>query len=293
MKRLYRGENLKAILFTLPAMFPLTVFWFAPLAYVIYLSFTEWDFMSPDKVFVGLSNYVELFENPAFYEALRVTALFCIGSVLPVVAAGLLLALLLNRKMQGGAVYRTFMFSPWVTPTVAVSIVWSWIYEPDVGLANSVLRIFGIEGIGWLQDPDWALVGVLLVTIWKSAGWSMIFYLVAIRNVPSDLLEAAELDGASHWRKFFHVTLPLISPTTFFLVVVQLIQALQAYDQINVLTQGGPSGSTRTILYLYYQSAFESFNIGEASSVAIVLILGCVLLSIVSFAVGRRTVHYS
>ncbi|MEX2104783.1 MAG: sugar ABC transporter permease, partial [Bacilli bacterium] len=207
--------------------------------------------------------------------------------------SGLLLALLLYRKVRCGGIYRTLMFSPWVTATVGVSMVWSWIYEPDVGLANSVLRIFGVDGIGWLHDPDWALVGVLLVTIWKSAGWSMIFYLVAIRNVPSDLLEAADLDGANSWRKFIHVTIPMISPTTFFLVIVQLIQALQAYDQINVLTQGGPSGSTRTILYLYYQSAFESFNIGEASSVAIVLILGCVLLSVISFTVARRTVHYS
>lgn len=185
------------------------------------------------------------------------------------------------------------MFSPWVTPTVAVSIVWSWIYEPEVGLANSLLKAIGLEGIRWLEDPNWALVGILLVTIWKSAGWGMIFYLVALRNVPSDLLEAAELDGANRWNKFVRVTLPLISPTTFFLVVVQVIQSLQAYDQINVLTQGGPAGSTRTLLYLYYQSAFESFQIGEASSVAITLVISCVTLSLLSFWVGRRTVHYT
>lgn len=293
MKRLQRGENVKALLFTLPAFIPLTMFWFGPLAYLIYLSFMEWDFMNPDKLFVGFDNYANLLNNPAFYQSIRVTVLFCIGSVIPTVIIGLSLALLLNRKMKGGALYRTFMFSPWVTPTVAVSIVWSWIYEPEVGLMNSLLGTFGIHGITWLSDPQWALVGVLLVTIWKSAGWAMIFYLVAIRNVPSDLLEAAELDGANSWRKFLHVTVPLISPTTFFLIVVQLIQALQAYDQINVLTQGGPAGSTRTILYFYYQAAFESFKIGEASSVAIMLIIGCVLLSVVSFAVGRRTVHYT
>ncbi|GIO38100.1 glycerol-3-phosphate ABC transporter permease [Paenibacillus antibioticophila] len=293
MKRSLWAEEVRALLFTLPAMVPLALFWFYPLGYIIYLSFTEWDFMSPDKLFVGLQNYRDLFADPSFYQSLRVTALFCAGSVVPVVVLGLGLALLLNRNMKGGAVYRMLMFSPWVTPTVAVSIVWSWIFEPEVGLANTLLKAFGLEGVRWLEDPNWALVGILLVTVWKSAGWGMIFYLVALRNVPAELLQAAALDGANRWRKFWNVTLPLISPTTFFLVVVQLIQALQAYDQINVLTQGGPAGSTRTLLYLYYQSAFDAFQIGQASSVAITLIIGCVGLSLLSFWVGRRTVHYS
>ncbi|MDF9844317.1 MULTISPECIES: sugar ABC transporter permease [unclassified Paenibacillus] len=285
-------SGLKPILFTLPAMIPFVLFWLAPLIYVLYLSFTEWDFMSPTKTFVGLQNYTDLFGNPAFYKALRVTVLFCIGSVLPVIAIGLGLALLMNRKLTGSGFYQALLFSPWVTPTVAVSIVWSWIYEPEVGLANTVLNSLGLEPIGWLQDPKWALAGVLLVTVWKSAGWAMIFYLVALRNVPSDLLEAGELDGAGAVQTFVRITLPLISPTTLFLFVVQMVQALQAYDQINVLTQGGPSGSTRTLLYLYYQSAFESFQIGEASSVAVVLVFICMLLSVLSLSISRRTTHY-
>ncbi|RED51115.1 carbohydrate ABC transporter permease [Cohnella lupini] len=293
MARKKFAEDGKALLFTLPAMVPLTLFWFFPLGYVVYLSFVEWDFMSPTKLFVGFDNYRGLFSDPAFYQSLRVSILFCLGSVLPIIAVGLALAMLLTRKMPGGALYRTLIFSPWVTPTVAVSIVWSWIYEPEVGLANSALNAIGLDGIRWLEDPNWALVGILLVTIWKSAGWSMIFYLVAIRNVPTDLMEAAGLDGAGSWRKFVHVTLPLISPTTFFLFIVQMVQALQAYDQINVLTQGGPAGSTRTLLYLYYQSAFDSFQIGQASAVAITLIIGCVLLSVFSAIVGRNAVHYS
>lgn len=292
MKRLKWGEDLRALLFTLPAMLPLSLFWFYPLGYIIYLSFVEWDFMSPDKLFVGLSNYRALLDNPAFYQSLRVSLLFCLGSVIPVIVIGLAFALLLNRNMKGGAIYRLLMFSPWVTPTVAVSIVWSWIYEPEVGLANTLLRTFGLEGVRWLEDPAWALVAILIVTVWKSAGWGMVFYLVALRNVPSELLEAAELDGAGSWRKFMSVTLPLISPTTFFLVIVQVISALQAYDQINVLTQGGPAGSTRTLLYLYYQAAFDSFQIGEASAVAITLVISCMALSLLSFGVGRKTVHY-
>ncbi|OBZ10659.1 ABC transporter [Bacillus sp. FJAT-27264] len=284
--------GLKPVLFTLPAMIPFTVFWLAPLLYVLYLSFTEWDFMSPEKTFVGLDNYINLLSNPAFYQALRVTVLFCAGTVLPVIAIGLGLALLMNKKLKGSAIYQVLLFSPWVTPTVAVSIVWSWIYEPEIGLANTVLSFLGFEKLGWLQDPTWALVGVMLVTIWKSVGWAMIFYLVALRNVPTDLMEAADLDGASPVHKFIRITLPLISPTTLFLFIVQLIQALQAYDQINVLTQGGPSGSTRTLLYMYYQSAFESFQIGEASSIAMTLVFICMLLSLLSVIFSSRNTHY-
>lgn len=284
--------GLKPVLFTLPAMIPFTVFWLGPLLYVFYLSFTEWDFMSPEKTFVGLDNYISLLKDPAFYKALKVTVLFCAGSVIPVIVLGLGLAALMNTKLKGSTVYQVLLFSPWVTPTVAVSIVWSWIFEPEIGLANTVLGFLGIDKLGWLQDPKWALAGVLIVTIWKSIGWAMIFYLVALRNVPSDLMEAAELDGASPFRKFMQITLPLISPTTLFLFVVQLIQSLQAYDQINVLTQGGPSGSTRTLLYMYYQSAFESFQIGEASTVAMVLVFICMLLSLLSLTISRRTTHY-
>ncbi|MFC3749412.1 carbohydrate ABC transporter permease [Paenibacillus sp. GCM10012306] len=284
--------GLKPVLFTLPAMIPFTVFWLAPLLYVLYLSFTEWDFMSPEKTFVGLDNYISLLTNPAFYQALRVTALFCAGTVLPVIAIGLGLALLMNKKLKGSAIYQVLLFSPWVTPTVAVSIVWSWIYEPEIGLANTILSFLGFEKLGWLQDPTWALFGVMLVTIWKSVGWAMIFYLVALRNVPNDLMEAADLDGANPVHKFIRITLPLISPTTLFLFIVQLIQALQAYDQINVLTQGGPSGSTRTLLYMYYQSAFESFQIGEASSIAMTLVFICMLLSLLSVIFSSRNTHY-
>jgi multiple sugar transport system permease protein len=225
------AKEWKALLFTLPALIPLIVFWLIPLGTIFYLSFTDWDFMSPVKTFVGFENYIYLFDNPAFYQSLGVTLLFCIGSVLPVMALGLVLALLLNRSMKGSAIYRTLMFSPWVTPTVAVSIVWSWIFEPKVGMANTVLRWFGLEGVGWLQDTSWALAGVLIVTVWKLMGWTMVFYLVALQNVPRELLQAGELDGAGSWSKLKHITIPLISPTTFFLFIVQTISALQAYDQ--------------------------------------------------------------
>ncbi|MDT0124779.1 sugar ABC transporter permease [Paenibacillus sp. RRE4] len=290
--RLKIWRESEAVLFTLPALIPLLIFWLGPLGYIVYLSFTDWDFMSPDKLFVGLDNYTYLLTNSEFYRSLKVTLLFGLGSVIPTIVGGLALAMLMNSKMKSSGIFRTLLFSPWVTPTVAVSIAWSWIFEPQVGLANLMLGWVGVSPIGWLRDMDWALVAVLIVTLWKSIGWAMVFYLVALRNLPSDLLEAASIDGAGAWDKFRRITLPLISPTTFFLSIILTIQSLQAYDQINVMTQGGPAGSTRTLLYMYYQSAFESFNVGEASSIAVVIILICVLLSGVSFLLGRRLVHY-
>ncbi|WP_458124632.1 carbohydrate ABC transporter permease [Paenibacillus sp. Z3-2] len=290
--RLKLWRESEAVLFTLPALIPLLIFWLGPLGYIVYLSFTDWDFMSPDKLFVGLDNYTYLLTNSEFYRSLKVTLLFGLGSVIPTIVGGLALAMLMNSKIKSSGIFRTLLFSPWVTPTVAVSIAWSWIFEPEVGLANLMLGWVGVSPIGWLRDADWALAGVLIVTLWKSIGWAMVFYLVALRNLPSDLLEAASIDGANRWDKFRSITLPLISPTTFFLSIILTIQSLQAYDQINVMTQGGPAGSTRTLLYMYYQSAFESFNVGEASSIAVVIILICVLLSGVSFLLGRRLVHY-
>ncbi|MGE6576851.1 carbohydrate ABC transporter permease [Paenibacillus xylanexedens] len=290
--RLKLWRESEAVLFTLPALIPLLIFWLGPLGYIVYLSFTDWDFMSPNKLFVGLDNYSYLLTNSEFYRSLKVTLLFGLGSVIPTIVGGLALAMLMNSKIKSSGIFRTLLFSPWVTPTVAVSIAWSWIFEPEVGLANLMLGWAGLSPIGWLRDADWALVAVLIVTLWKSIGWAMVFYLVALRNLPSDLLEAASIDGANGWDKFRSITLPLISPTTFFLSIILTIQSLQAYDQINVMTQGGPAGSTRTLLYMYYQSAFESFNVGEASSIAVVIILICVLLSGVSFLLGRRLVHY-
>lgn len=282
----------QAFLFILPALVPYVVFWLAPMAYVVYLSFMEWDFMNPVKTFVGLSNYSSLLADSKFYDALMTTCLFALGNVLPSLVGGLLLALLLNNKLRGSAFFRTIIFLPWVTPTVAVSIVWAWIYEPRVGLANTVLDWFGMGGLEWTKSPDTALLSVLIVTIWKGLGWTMVFYLVALQNIPESLHEAAMLEGANRRQRLMHITLPLISPTTFFLFLITTIDSIQAYDQINVLTQGGPSGSTRTLLYLYYESAFERFAIGEASAVSIILILLLALISAVSLYVSRRRVHY-
>lgn len=291
-RRKNRHTGSTAVLFSLPALIPLFFFWVWPMVYSLYLSFTDWDFISPKYNYVGAANYTDLLKSTDFAKVLWNTLYFTVGSVVPTLIGGLALALLLNRKIKGIGLYRTILFSPWVTPTVAVSIVWSWIFEPTVGLANFLLNLVHLPKLQWIQSSTWAMPAILIVTIWKSVGWAMIFYLEALQKVPSELYEAADIEGASSWTKLKRVTLPLISPTTFFLVIINTVNALQAYDQIQVLTQGGPAGATRTILYLYYQAAFEQFNMGQATAIATVLVIITVILSVIQFVLARRWVYY-
>lgn len=283
---------LRVLLFILPALIPLGVFWIFPMCQAIFMSFTDWDYMSSAYNIVGFDNYKSIFSDSMFYDALKNTVIFTLGTLVPTIVGGLFTAVLLKNKLTGSAIYKAIIFSPWVTPTVVISIVWSWIFEPEYGLANFILQFLNMPKSQWLQSSDTAMSAVILVTIWKGFGWAMIFYLTALERVPKELYEAASVDGAGRWQKFKSITIPLISPTTFFLTIITTIDSLKAYDQIQVLTQGGPSGSTRTILYLYYQTAFENFNIGEATSIAVILliIVGC--LSGIQFFASKKWVHY-
>lgn len=290
----YSGkENLQGFLFILPAMIPLLVFWVLPVLLSVALSFTDWDMMSEEIGFRGLKNFTSLLRDQKFMEAMKNTLVFAVGSTVPTIVLGMLIALIMNGARKGTNLYRTIIFAPYITPMVAVSVVWSWIFEPRVGILNMLMRILGLPESQWLQSSSTAMLSVLIVTIWKSLGWTMIFYMEAIRKVPQSLLEAAEMDGANGFWKFRKITLPMISPTTFFLVIMSTISSLQAYDQIQILTQGGPAGATRTLLYFYYQEAFRNFDTGKASAVALVLVFITVILSLVETEISKKTVFYN
>ena len=288
-----RKENMMGFLFILPAIIPLLVFWIIPIIWSGGLSFTDWDMMSENIHFMGLKNYTSLLKDPNFGKVLWNTLVFALGSTVPSIVIGLLVALAMNGARRGTGIYRTVIFAPYITPMVAVSVVWSWIFEPRVGILNFVLELFGLPGSQWTQSSETAMLSVLIVTVWKSIGWTMIFYMEAIRKVPQNLLEAAAIDGANSFWRFWKIIIPMISPTTFFLVIMSTISSLQAYDQIQVLTQGGPAGATRTLLYYYYQEAFRNFNTGKASAVAIVLVLITVVLSLIETEVSKNTVFYN
>lgn len=280
------------LLFVLSALIPLIIFWIYPILRSIWISFTDWDFMTPNYNFVFLKNYIALFKDSRFYNALWNTFVFTAGTLIPTIAGGLGLALLLRKKFSGSGLFKFVLFSPWITPTVAVSIVWTWIFQPDGGIANVVLEFLNLPALEWISSSDTAMLSVIIVTVWKSLGYAMIFYLSALEKVPKELYEASSMDGAKKFRQFFDMTLPSISPTTFFLMIITMVNSLQAYDQIQILTQGGPSGSTRTLLYMYYQLGFEEFNMGGATAVAVVMIAITVLLSIIQFTASKKWVHY-
>nr|WP_303182302.1 sugar ABC transporter permease [Lachnoclostridium phocaeense] len=279
-------------LFVLPALIPLIVFWIYPILRSVYISFTDWDYMSPTYNFVFLDNFIALFKDDRFYDALWNTLVFTVGTLVPTIVLGLLLALLMQKAFKGSGIVKFILFSPWITPTVAISIVWTWIYDPDTGIANAVLEFLHLPALQWIKSSETAMLAVIIVTVWKSLGYAMIFYLSALEKVPGELYEASGLDGAKGWQRFRDVTLPCISPTTFFLVIITMVSSLQAYDQIQILTQGGPSGSTRTLLYMYYQLGFEEFNMGQATAVAIVMIILTVFLSAIQFTASKKWVHY-
>lgn len=285
-------KNAVLLLFLLPAVIPLIIFWVYPIFRSVSISFTDWDYMTPEYNVVGLDNYINLLADSGFQDALMNTLVFSVGTIVPTIVGGLALAMLLKRKCKGNSFYKMVLFSPWITPTVAISIVWTWIYEPEAGVANMVLKAVGLNASTWINSSDTAMLSVIIVTVWKSMGYAMIFYLSALERVPSEMYEAAGVDGAGHWQQFIKMTIPLISPTTFFLTVMTSINALQAYDQIQILTQGGPSGSTRTLLYLYYQLGFEQFNMGQGTATAVLLILITIILSMIQFIASKKLVHY-
>lgn len=285
-------EKTIRILFLSIFLMPLMLFWVVPLMGALIISFTDWDYISPSANFVGMANYTWILTDQDFIRALMNTFLFGIGTIFATIAFGLSFALIFQKGFAGGKLYQLIIFSPWITPTVAVALVWSWIYEPERGFANFFLGLFGLEPLDWLQSSSTAMLGIVLFTVWKSVGWTMLFYLGALERVPRGAYEAATIDGANWFQQFRNITLPLISPTTYFLFIINLITSIQVYDQIQIMTQGGPAGSTTTLLYLYYEKAFQNFKMGEANAVAMVILVIILLLSLISAHISRKYVHY-
>ena len=233
------------ILFVLIPIIPLVIFWIIPLAVSVWLSFTNWDYISPTYDYVGVSNYTDLITDEAFLQALGNTVLFALATVIPILFFGFIFALLLNRLRRSMNFFQGLMFAPWITPMIGMSIVWSWMFDPRIGPINEFLEILGMPQPNWLTDSNTAIWAVVIVTVWKNIGWAMLFFSDALSKIPKGLFEVADIEGANWWHRIRDILIPLVSPTTLFLFIILILDSLQAYDQINVLTQGGPAGSTR------------------------------------------------
>ncbi len=286
------GEWLTGYAFLAPSFIILAVFTYFPVAYALGLSLFKWRIMRGEPTFNGLTNYELLLTSEDFWQAIGNTIYFAVGSIPTNMAIALGIAMLLNREIQGRAIYRTAYFLPTVTSMVAVSVVWMWIYHPDVGLMNYLLNFFQIPAIRWLNDPRWAMPALILLGIWKGVGYNIIIYLAGLQNIPQHLYEAAQIDGANRWQVFRNVTWPLLTPTTFLILIMAVINSFQAFTEFHVMTQGGPLGSTTVIVYYLYQQAFQQFNMGYGSALAIVLFLIILGLTLIQNKLLGARVHY-
>lgn len=280
------------LLFILLPGIPFLLFWILPLLSSVWLSFTNWDYISPSFDYVGIGNYTDLLTSSEFQQALKNTLIFAVASCVPILFFGFIFALMINRLKQTSKFLQGLMFVPWITPMIGMSIVWSWMFNPQVGPINSVLEMLGLPQPNWLTDSKVAIWAVIIVTVWKNIGWAMLFFSDALSKIPMSLFDVADVEGTSWWKRIRYIIIPMVSPTTLFLLIIITLDSLQAYDQINVLTQGGPSGSTRTLLYYYYQLAFEQFNMGSATALAVLILVLSAILSFVSIRLTKKYVYY-
>ncbi|MBX3054234.1 MAG: sugar ABC transporter permease [Caldilineaceae bacterium] len=289
-----RREAIEGILYTSPWIVGFLVFIAGPLLASLYLSFTKYNVLRPAK-FIGLANYIFAFTNdPLFLPSIGRTFYFALISVPLAMIGSLFIALLLNQKLVGTTIWRTMYFLPTLTPIVAAALLWRWMLNPDVGLINFLLDKIGIDGPGWLSSTTWAIPSLVLMGLWASVGGSrMIIFLAGLQDVPKEMLEAAEIDGAGTWDKFWRITLPMITPTVFFNMVLGIIFALRTFDIAFVATAGGPARATWFISLHIYQNAFTSFDMGYASALAWVFVLLILLLTLIQFRISGRWVYYA
>jgi multiple sugar transport system permease protein len=287
-----RREERMGWLFIAPVVLGMLIFQVYPTLFSLYASFTSWNLITPPR-WVGIENYVDLVTTDRFFfKTLWNTTRYTLGVVLPSMAIALLFASLLNQKIRFKYTYRAIYFVPVVAPTVALALLWGWLYEPNFGIINSVLRTIGIKGPSWLGTTTWALRSVIIMAIWAGLGFQIVIFLAGLQGISQEYYEAAAIDGANAWQKFRRITLPLLSPVTFFVLVTGIIGTFQDFALVWVLTQGGPANSTQLIVMYLYGLAFRLQRMGLASAVAYSVFVVIVGLTILNFVLSKRWVFY-
>ena len=287
---LARREGRLFHLFALPWLIGFIFFTGGPIVASLVISFTKWELLSPPE-WVGLGNYRELLADANFLIAVKNTVYFGAGSAICGVIFNFVLALMLNAKVRGQAIFRTIIYLPSVLSGIATALLWVNVLHPDYGLVNHLLAQIGIQGPGWLMDKDWAIPGLIIMSVWTT-GNAMVIFLAGLQGVPVQLYEVAQLDGAGWWGRFWHVTVPMMSPIIFFNLIVAFIGSLQAYSLILFMTDGGPDNATLVLGLYVYRYAFQYFQMGYASTIAWALFFMIIVFTAIQFAVARRWVHY-
>ena len=290
--RQLRQEERLAWLFVLPVVLGIGIFQIYPTVFSLYASLTQWTLLTPPR-WIGLDNYVDLFTTDRFFfQTMQNTGVYTFGVVVPAMIIALIFAILLNQEIRGKYLYRAIYFVPVIVPAVAVALLWNWLYEPNFGLINSALRVIGIKGPAWLGNTEWAMRAVIIQSIWAGLGFNIVIYLSGLQSIGREYYEAASIDGAGFLHQFFYITLPLLSPVTFFILVTGIIGTFQDFTVPFIMTGGGPAGATQLVVMYLYGLAFRLQNMGTASAVAYIVFIVIVTLTALNFLLARRWVFY-
>ena len=282
---------LTVLAFLLPSAIPLGLFVLGPMIAAAWISLHEWNLIGAMK-FVGLGNYAQLLTDPRTGDVFLHTVFYIVGYLPLVYIGGLALALALNTALKGRSLLRGVYFLPVVTSWIVVAIVWRWLLNPSNGVVNTVLGWVGIEGPGWWTDPGWAMPSIIIASAWKDLGFVMVILLAGLQAIPADLIDASKVDGAGWWRRLVSVTLPLLSPSTFFVIVISLINGFQVFDQVYAMTAGGPNGASTVVVQQVYDLTFRYGAAGEASALSWILFVVILAITVIQVCGQRRWVHY-
>lgn len=280
------NQSFAGWVFILPALIGTFIFIIIPVICSFGLSFSKWDLLNPIQ-FVGLANYKEIFSEPLFYKIFWNTVVFALTTSIFGVIIPLILACILNSKIRGSEFYKTAYFLPFITPMIVIGVVWEWIFDPNIGLLNHILHLH----INWLYDTHFAMPALIIVSVWKLIGYNMVIFLSSLSGISQSLFEAAKIDGATPVQTFKNVTVPLLSPTIFFVVIITAISSFQVFDLIYLMTKGGPLDSTNVLVYAIYKNAFEYFNVGKASAIAYVLFTLILVLTLIQWNLRKKLVY--
>lgn len=275
-----------------PALIIFLLFSIYPICYMIYLSFHSWNLISPIKKFIGLNNFKELLQDELFLQVIRNSLVYMIITVCGVMIIGMLLALFFNKNTRINRILQSVTFAPYIVSLVSVAFIWQWIMDADYGLLNYFLNLMGFNNVDWLHDPEIAIFSLSAIAIWKSAGYNALIILAALKSIPQYIYEAAALDEAKRIKVFFKITLPMISPTLFFLTIMNIIASFKVFESIALITGGGPMNSTNTLVYYIYEYGFKYNKIGYASAAGVILFIILGILTMLYFKGLSKKVHY-
>ncbi len=297
MPSLFRKKSKQAGDFAtvLPALFFLGLFVYYPVVQVVRISFTNWNLINDSYKYVGLKNWIWLFQGSGtkyLLNSLKVTALYTLGELFVTIVGGLMLAMIFNKLAASFSVMRALVFLPKYIAMSSAAVIFLWILNTDNGILNFIIMKMGGEKVNWLGDKSRALLSILMLTGWRTIGYGMMIYLASMRGISTNYYEAASIDGASKWKQFTRITLPLLSPTTLFLFVTTFISAMKVFQSVDVMTSGGPYRSTEVIVFMIYKYAMEDFRMDRASTVAVFFFIILLIITAATMRVSNRSVNY-